>query len=264
MQKKKPQKFPRIEGNKRIAFFGKTRTGKSTMARFLLEMKANEGWWIVIVDPKKGWMMRDEGRTVLPYGELGKWTNPITGHTYEDFTGSVEFPIWSNVFVGTARVIIYTPVSWDSFLDDMVRVAMEHKYVIFYFDEIRQLASAQRIPQMLVILYTQGAASLCGAWTGNQRPIGVPEDMKSQSEIWIVFLVPKYEDRIVISDYMTRNAYLDAFIQYELPYYYFLYYDDRMSGPVIMPPLALPGVKPEMGRGGQVVRFEGKSGERTG
>lgn len=240
--------FPKIEGNKRIFFLGKTRTGKSTMARFLLEMKLAEGWWIVIVDPKKGWMTRNEGRVILPYGTLGEFQGK------KDFRGSIENPIWSDTFLPDAKVIIYTPISWDQNLDAMVNAAMEHKYVIFYFDEVRQLATSNKTPQKFIVLYTQGAASLCGAWAGSQRPVGVPEDIKSQAEIWISFYVNKYEDRQIVADYIPRNHYMDWYVQYDLPYYYFLYYDDRMTGPVIMPPLALPGVRPESGRYNDSIR----------
>lgn len=258
---KQGMKFPKIEGNKRIVFLGKTRTGKSTMARFLLEMKVSEGWWVVIIDPKKGWMMREEGRKSLPYGQFGDFQDPETGYKYKDFRGSIEYPIWSSTFNPEIRVMIYTPVSWDSFIDDMIDMALAHKYVIFYFDEVRQLATSNKTPQKFIVLYTQGAASLCGAWAGNQRPVGIPEDMKSQAEIWISFYVNKVEDRQVVADYIPYNEYLKWYVQYDLPYYYFLYFDDRMTGPVIMPPLSLPGVRPEIGRGGQVVQFRN---ERTG
>jgi len=235
------QKLPIIEGNKRIILLGKTRTGKSTMARMLLKMKAAEGWWIIIVDPKKDWMLRDGGRTVIPYGELDlKGDRP--------FRGSVDNPIQSNVFIPEAKVIIYEPTSWDEFLDTMVDAAMTHKFVIFYFDEIRQLATSNKAPQKFIVLYTQGAAAMCGAWAGNQRPFGIPTDMKDQAEIWIVFTLIDADDRMDIGKrYMPKNKYTVWFMLNMLPYYYFLYYDDRMPGPIILPPLDIPGLKPERG-----------------
>ena len=218
-------KLPRILGNKRIYFNGKTRTGKSTNARFLLKVKEAEGWWIIIVDPKRDWMKSGDHER-RPYGELSK-----------DFHGTVDQPIKIDAFDPRVKVGIIEPTSWDSRLDDMVDAAMAHGYVIFYFDEVRQLAQSNRAPQKFIILYTQGAASNVGAWTGNQRPVGIPEDVKSQAEIWIIFYTPKYEDKVLIASYLPFNDAVRWFKEHDLPYYYFLYYDDQMEGPIILPPI---------------------------
>lgn len=247
--------FPIIEGNKRIVGLGKTRTGKSTMFRMLLEMKAAEGWWIIIVDPKKDWMMREGGRVMIPYGTFGDFEGK------KDFKGSVLNPIWSDIFIQDAKVIIYEPVGWDEKLDAMVDAALTHKYVIFYFDETRQLATSNKIPLKFDILYTQGAAALCGAWAGSQRPVGIPANMKDQAEIWILFHVSDFEDRSQLGRFIPRNKYMQWYIDHSLPYYYFAYYDDRMSGPVILPPLNIPGLKPE--RSSNIVQYRGRVGRQN-
>jgi hypothetical protein len=225
-------RLPKIAGNKRIILNGKTRTGKSTMARYLLNLKANEGWWIVIIDPKRDWMSREENgrRYRVPYGELSK-----------DFKGSVERPIYSDHFDPQVKVMIYEPTNWDANLDAIVDATMAHGYVIVYLDEVRQLGSSSKAPAKMVILYTQGAASNVGCWGGNQRPVGIPEDMKSQAEIWIVFYINKQEDKQKIASYLPYNDSTRWFVGNDLPYYCFLYYDDQMSGPIILPPLQLKG-----------------------
>ena len=225
-------KLPKIAGNKRIMLLGKTRTGKSTMARYLLNLKSHEGWWIVIIDPKRDWMSREEnGRRVrLPYGELTK-----------DFKGTVDKPIRSDHFDPEVKVMIYEPTKWDSKMDDIVDATMAHGYVIVYLDEVRQLGQATKAPQKMVILYTQGAASNVGCWGGNQRPVGIPEDMKSQAEIWIVFYINKQEDKQKIASYLPYNSSTIWFVGNDLDYYWFMYYDDQMSGPIILPPIQVKG-----------------------
>ncbi len=220
-------KLPKILGNKRIFFGGKTRTGKSTAARTLLKFKASEGWWVIIVDPKRDWMKAGDHER-RPYGELTK-----------DFKGSVESPVKIDTFNPEVKVGIIESVSWDARLDDMVQAAMAHGYVIFYFDEIRQYCKGSHAPLQLIILYTQGAAANVGCWAGNQRPVGIPEDMKSQAEIWLIFYIPKYEDKMVIASYLPWNDAVKWFCEHDLPYYYFLYYDDQMKGPIILPPIQL-------------------------
>lgn len=236
-------KLPKIMGHKRLYLNGKTRTGKSTLARMLLKFKAKEGWWIIIVDPKRDWM-RSGDHERRPYGELS-----------EKFKGSVDQPIKIEAFNPEVKVGIIEAVSWDSRLDSIIDVAMAHGYVIFYFDEIRQFCKNGHAPMKLVILYTQGAASNVGAWCGNQRPVGIPEDVKSQAEIWIVFYTPKYEDKITIASYLPFNDAVAWFKEHDLPYHYFMYYDDQMEGPIILPPIQL-----ESGQGGS----SGVSRERAG
>jgi len=237
--------LPRILGNKRIYLQGKTRTGKSTCARFLLKVKAAEGWWVIIVDPKRDWMKAGDHER-RAYGTLSK-----------EFHGTIDQPIKIDAFNPEVKVGIIEPTSWDARLDQMIEAAMAHGYVIFYFDEVRQLAHGNHPPQKLVILYTQGAASNVGCWAGNQRPVGIPEDLKSQAEIWIVFRTSKYEDKITIANYLPRNEAMNWFLEHDLPYYYFLYYDDQMEGPVILPPIQL-----EQGAGGKVPHVTSR--ERAG
>lgn len=234
--------LPKVAGNKRIVLIGKTRSGKSTIARLLLKMKLAEGWWVVIVDPKKDWMTstNEHGhKTRIPYGELTK-----------DFKGSVDRPIRSDTFNPECKVMIIEPVEWDKRMDALVDAVMAHGYVIFYIDEIRQLANANKSPIKLVILYTQGGAHNVGCWAGNQRPKGIPEDMKSQAEIWIVLYVTKFEDRVAIAAYMPKNKYSDYFVVNNIPYYWFMYYDDQMDGPVILPPLQIASTQSKGSRVG--------------
>jgi polynucleotide 5'-kinase involved in rRNA processing len=45
--------LPPIHGSQRIFLVGKTRSGKSTMARYLLKEVVKNGGRVIIIDPKK-------------------------------------------------------------------------------------------------------------------------------------------------------------------------------------------------------------------
>lgn len=57
---------PPIRGDQRVFFVGKTNSGKSYVARYLLKLARKAGWRIVIIDPKKDWQGR--GDDARPYG----------------------------------------------------------------------------------------------------------------------------------------------------------------------------------------------------
>lgn len=58
---------PQLRGDQRVFFVGKTDSGKSYYARYLLKRMRDAGWRIVIGDPKKDWMGR--GKELRPFSD---------------------------------------------------------------------------------------------------------------------------------------------------------------------------------------------------
>lgn len=222
--------LPAIKGSQRVFLVGKTRSGKSTMARYLLEEVVRAGGRVFIIDPKKDWMGRAPHRK--PYGLPSN-----------DFKGSVEQPILTSKFNPEYRVMIYEPAEWDKNCDNIMLDAIRTGYTTIYIDEIKQLVPATYAPKNLQIAYTQGAAAGVGVWGGVQRPKGIPEIMKDQAEVWIVFRVKKREDRIDIGTYIceeNNNPHqLPPILRIPLQYRWFIFYEDSMMYPVLCMPLQL-------------------------
>lgn len=200
------------------------------MARYLLKQVVAKGGRVFIIDPKKDWQGRPPNR--VPYGELSK-----------DFRGSVDRPIYIDHFDPSIRVSIYCPAEWDVKLDAIMRAAIAHGYTTIYIDEIKQIVPSTVAPKQLMIAYTQGAAAGVGIWGGVQRPRGIPEVMKDQAEVWIVFRVKKWEDRQDIQTYIVEeyenSRRLHPLMKRPLQYRWFIFYEDTMSKPVLCMPLTL-------------------------
>jgi hypothetical protein len=140
--------------------------------------------------------------------------------------------------------MIYEPSEWDKNMDGIIADAIKAGYTTIYIDEIKQLVTNTFAPKMLVIAYTQGAAFGVGVWGGVQRPKGVPEVMKDQAEVWIVFRVKKLEDRKEISTYVVEDFEgigIPILFKKPLQPRWFIFYEDSMSSPVLCMPLVLQG-----------------------
>jgi hypothetical protein len=221
--------LPPIRGSQRVFIVGKTRSGKSTMARYLLKEVVKSGGRVFIIDPKKDWQGRPPNR--IPYGQLTS-----------DFRGSVDQPILIDHFDPSIRVSIYEPSEWDKKLDSIMIEAINHGYTTIYIDEIKQLVPNTFAPKQLVIAYTQGAAAGVGIWGGVQRPKGIPEVMKDQAEVWIIFRVKKFEDRKDIESYVVEDSEgkkTHPLFRKPLQIRWFIFFEDTMVAPVLCMPLVL-------------------------
>jgi energy-coupling factor transporter ATP-binding protein EcfA2 len=228
-QKTRHIALPAIRGSQRVFIVGKTRSGKSTMARYLLKEVVKAGGRVFIIDPKKDWMGRPPHR--VTYGVLTS-----------EFRGSVDNPIKIDHFDPSIRVSIYEPSEWDTKLDAIIKKAIEIGYTTIYIDEIKQLVPNTFAPKQLMIAYTQGASAGVGVWGGVQRPKGIPEVMKDQAEVWIIFRVKKMEDRKDISTYVVEeneSMRLPPMFRRPLQPRWFIFFEDTMNEPVLCMPLVL-------------------------
>lgn len=212
-----------LRGDQRLLLLGKTNSGKSFMARYLLKLAFLAGWRIVIVDPKKDWQGRGEEKRA--FGGKKPWKE-----------GTVDHPVLVERFNPKLRVQIIQPVSWDKSMDAMAKAIMAVGNVIIYFDEVTQLVKVSAVPQSFKILWTQGRSINVGAWSGSQRPVSIPEDIKSQAEVWFIFRLIKLEDRQVVEGYVPEA---EQIVEKALPYRYFWFYEDSMDAPVLVAPLKL-------------------------
>lgn len=214
---------PELRGDQRYLFLGKTRSGKSFLARFLLKLARRKGWRIVIVDPKKDWMGRGKNRR--PYAE-GK------------SKGTVDTPVYTTYFRPELAVQIFQPVEWGPDCAAFFRAIMEVGNTIVYFDEITQLVTASHVPIEFNVLWTQGAAINVGAWCATQRPRNIPLIVKDQAELWFIFRIINYEDRRIVEGYVPVEG-IPELVDRPLPYRWFWFWEDSMEAPVLVKPLVL-------------------------
>lgn len=228
MQEQEKKRFqpPAIRGDQRLYFLGKTGSGKTFLARHLLKLMFLAGWRIVIVDPKHDWMGRVDQRV--------KFGGPGTSWKL----GTVDHPVLVNSFDRRLRVQIFQPVEWDASCDVFAAGVMRAGNTIIYFDELTQLVSANSVPKQFKILWTQGRSINVGAWCGTQRPVSIPDIVKSQAEVWFIFMLTTRRDRETVEGYIPVEE-TPELVERAVPPYWFWYYEDSLSAPVLVRPLTL-------------------------
>lgn len=162
-----------IHSFQRVAFTGKTGSGKSFAARYLLRPIRR----LIAIDPKmqlvtdKQWRLEPptrEGLNALRKGEYARivyWQPPSID--------SDGFPVWDDIF----------EFAWD--VQD----------VVVYIDEMYSVAKNGRLSYPLRRLYTQGRFPLIGVWASTQRPSFVPLEMFSEAEWSLTFTLRMEDDR---------------------------------------------------------------------
>lgn len=214
---------PKLTGDQRAYFAGKTGSGKSYLARYLLKKMRASGWRVVIIDPKKDWQGR--GKERRPYG---KDNGPGSG--------TVDHPVLVDTFKPELGVQIFQPFEWDEKCDHFAQAIMSVGNTVVYFDEITQLVNASHVPRWFNVLWTQGRSLNIAAWAGSQRPRNVPIIIKDQAEAWYIFRVKNWEDRKAIAGYIPTDE-VPELVSKPLPPRYFWYYHDDMDRPVKVSPL---------------------------
>lgn len=214
-----------LRGDQRLLFLGKTRSGKSFLARVLLKLARRKKWRIVIIDPKKDWMGRGVDRR--PFAEKG--------------IGTVDNPVLVTEFRPELAVQIFQPAVWNEQCAKFFAAIMAIGNTIVYFDEISQLVTASKVPVEFMVLWTQGAALNIGAWCATQRPRNIPMIVKDQAEIWFIFRIISIEDRKIVVGYVPTEG-MPEIVDRALPYRWFWYWDDTMERPILVRPLDLQKV----------------------
>ena len=159
----------------RVSFAGKTGSGKTYAARWLLRPQ-----WIkrlIVIDPKMQLVGDPKWRLEAPtsdamkalrkgeYARMVVWQPPAIDNE--------GFPVWDSVFT----------------------FAWECGDVVVYIDEMYSVAKNGRMSYPLRRLYTQGRSQGVGVWTATQRPSFVPLEMFSEAEWSFVFTLRIENDR---------------------------------------------------------------------
>lgn len=218
----------RIDGSRRLLIAGKTGSGKSFLARHLLNQMLAAGYRIAIIDPKIDWQARkdERGRIYeIPYGKP---------------PGTIEHPVLITDFKfhPEYKVTIIHPVEWSEHLGLYLRAILYARNTIIYFDEGTQLVSANFVPINFNTVISQGRAKNVGVWYGTQKATRIPVLVKDQASIIILLRMTNEKDRIALADYMNAEQYPEL-VDRPLPARYFWVYDDDDDTTTLYAPLKL-------------------------
>lgn len=162
-----------LHSYQRVAFTGKTGSGKSFAARYLLRPIRR----LIAIDPKMQlvndpqWRLEPPTREAMnalrkgEYARIVYWQPPSIDND--------GFPVWDSIF----------EFAWD--IQD----------VVVYIDEMYSVAKNGRLSYPLRRLYTQGRFPLIGVWAATQRPSFVPLEMFSEAEWSFTFTLRMEDDR---------------------------------------------------------------------
>jgi len=201
-----------IQPNKRYTFIGKTRSGKSFLAWYLLHHFAKDKErQIIFIDPK---------------------------HEHKQFGDGKElnFPKLVKSYDSKAHVQVFQTFNWNAALDHMVDTVLKRGNVIVVLDELGGIADANRVPSGLTRLWTQGGGKGVGAWAMLQRPKRTPQVIKTQTELYFVFRINSTEDRRDLLEYIPDRRVLED----RLPLHYFWLYSDDMEAAIKCKPIEVP------------------------
>lgn len=161
---------------------GKTGCGKTTLARWILEQWAAKGWRIVIVDRKRCW--DDPKHGGKPFAEKGK--------------GTVEQPRLVERFDKEVQVMCYRPQipAWtDPGFAALTAAVLQQKGVVFFIDDTQGIADAIHIEPGHMAIVETGRAMDITHIAMHQRIKRVPEELKSQAEVFITMRIVDPEER---------------------------------------------------------------------
>lgn len=219
--------IPPLKGDQRGVFIGKTGSGKSYTARYLLKLMRQAGWRVVIIDPKKDWQGKGDDKRA--YDEKGK--------------GSIDHPVLVKEFNPYLYVQIIHPVVWDKWLANFLMQIMYTGNTIIYFDEGTQLVHANFVPMEFKVIVTQGRSVNVAVWYGTQRPVGIPVIIKDQASFIFLFRVTDPDDIDIIRAYMAawtieHDMSLPDF-NVPVDWYWSWFYEEHMEKPILLQPLKI-------------------------
>ena len=203
----------KIAPNRRYTFVGKTRSGKSFLAWFLLRRfsQADKNRQIIFIDPKH------------EHRKFGKGD-------------SIDTPKLVSTYDPKARVQIFQTYEWTQELERMVDAVLKRGNAIVVLDELGGIATATHVPTGITRLWTQGGGKGVGAWAMIQFPKRVPKVIKSQSEMFFMFRITDAKDRADMHDYIPDRNIVDK----ALPKHFFWLYSDDMDEALKVKPIVVP------------------------
>jgi hypothetical protein len=164
-----------IKDNERVAYVGKTDSGKTYLARHILAPMPR----LIVLDGK---------------GSLGgkEWNLQPGGKNGSDVIRRMQ-----RGEPGRLRFTAQTESDWLWPLD----LAWSLGHVVVYIDEMLLVAPNGRPFKELTRLYQIGREMGIGVQAATQRPRNVPQVMFSEAEWLFLFRVSKKEDRKMVADF---------------------------------------------------------------
>lgn len=176
----------RIKTNERVAFVGKTGSGKTYAARSLLRHSSR-----LIVFDSKGTVNNDEWRTT-DWNRVSAWKLKRGN----DIRIRVPHPLDGN----------YEPY---------FKAAYEAGNCTIYIDEMYGVIGRSTRPeQYLTAVYTRGRELGIGVWAATQRPSWVPLFMLSEADWLFCFRLQMHEDRKRMAELMGEELRMENIAKY--------------------------------------------------
>lgn len=198
----------KIDPSERWVILGKTGSGKTEWAKYMLRLVAKQ-MPVVIIDPKFLWLGRGKDP---PWEKKSKEPGTIDHpHLIEKFN-----PKW--------RVQCYQP-DVDEGDDDpgLMRLCLDilkRGDIFVYFDELDGIVTAQHVPTPIRRIWKQGRALGIGAWASTQVPTGIPKIFKSQAEKFAVFKVGEEDVELAASLAHVTDDEMRELRKYEWIFYH--------------------------------------------
>ena len=201
--------------DERMLFCGKTGSGKSALAKYLLEQAQKLlHARIIIIDADDSFSKKKS--------YLG--------------LGTVEAPVKVKAYARFADVQLYVPDGMakdDSIVNEIFEHALEDGDCIVYIDEAMGLVTQNSYSREFSNLWTRGRKHHTAAWIATQRPMRVPEIILSQAEHAFIFRINHLDDRKRLVEYMDIPEILAEPVEK----YYFWYKHSDAKHAVLQAPL---------------------------
>jgi len=169
-----PERQISIQTNERVYIVGKTRSGKTFLARHLLRPVRR----LIVADPKAG---------------LASWGLQDWNHeTIRSFEEGEDVRL---------RIVPEPGQDLEQFWDEALWMVYEVGDCVLYIDEAYLLTEGNRYPQSLMFIWTTGRERDIGAFSVSQRPRHIPKYLISEAEHFFVFRLLIEEDRKYVAGF---------------------------------------------------------------